>query len=161
MGHRLPNPKLAKKHRTYSVGEIAALFNVHKNTVGAWRGAGLAPIDDRRPILFLGRALAAFIEIRRAKNKRPLRPGQIYCVPCRQAKEPALGMVDYVPLTPTSGNLRGICPGCERFIHRRVSRANLMAVAGELEVAVTDATLRIGDAGDPSVNRDFEQMDEK
>lgn len=156
---RLPNPKLAKKLRTYSVGEIATLFNVHKNTVRAWRGAGLAPIDNGRPALFLGSTLAAFIESRRAKNKRPLRPGQIYCVACREPKEPALGMADYVPLTPTSGNLRGICPTCERFIHRRVSRAKLKAIAGQLEVTVTDGPLRIRDANEPSVNSDFEPMD--
>jgi hypothetical protein len=64
-----------------------------------------------------------------------------------------------VPLTPTSGNLRGICPTCERFIHRRVSRAKLKAIAGQLEVTVTDGPLRIRDANEPSVNSDFEPMD--
>jgi hypothetical protein len=162
MGKRLPNPRLAKKHRNYSVGDIAALFKVHKNTVRAWCAAGLTPINDhRKPLLFLGAALTAFLEARRAKNKRPLRPGQIYCVACRDAKEPALGMVDYVPLTPALGNLRGICPACERFIHRRVSRANLKAMAGQLEVTVTDAPPRITDTNEPSVNSDFKPMEKR
>jgi hypothetical protein len=161
MGSRLSNPKLVKRHRNYSVVEISALFKVHKNTVRAWRAAGLVSIDDRKPALFLGTALATFIEARRAKNKRPLRPGQIYCVACRGAKEPALGMALYVSITLTSGNLRGICPTCERFIHRRVSRANLTAIAGQLEVAVTDAPLRIRDGNEPSVNSDFKPVDER
>ena len=162
MGKRLPNPKLAKKHRNYSVSEIAALYKVHKNTVLAWREAGLAPIDDRRkPLLFLGTALSAFLESKRLKNKCPLRPGQIYCVACRSAKEPALGMAEYVPLTATTGNLRGLCPTCERLIHRRVSRINLTTILGQLEVTFTDAPRHIRDVVDPSVNNDIEPMGTK
>ena len=60
MGKRSPNPRLPKRNRNYSVGEIAALYKVHKNTVLAWRHAGLAAIADRRkPLLFLGAELSA------------------------------------------------------------------------------------------------------
>jgi hypothetical protein len=162
MGKRSPNPRLAKTHRNYTVGEIAALYKVRKNTVLAWRDAGLTPIADRRkPLLFLGADLSAFLGKRRLKNKRPLRPGQIYCVGCRDAKEPAYEEAEYVPSTPTSGNLRGLCPACARLIHRRVSRTNLAAVQGQLRITFTDAPLSIGDAVDPSVNRDFEAVEMK
>src|SRR5271166_4128350 len=98
MGKRSPNPRLAKKDRNYSVGEVAALYKVHKNTVLAWRDAGLAPISDRRrPLLFLGSELADFLEAKRSKKKRPLRAGQIYCVACHDAKEPAFGEAEYLP----------------------------------------------------------------
>lgn len=70
-------------------------------------------------------------------------------------------MVEYVPLTATSGNLRGFCPTCERLIYRRVSRANLITILGKLEVTITDAPLRIRDAVDPSVNGDFNPMGKK
>jgi hypothetical protein len=155
MGKRSPNPRLAKTHRNYTVGEIAALYKVHKNTVLAWRDAGLTPIADRRkPLVFLGAELSAFLKARRTKNKRPLRAGEIYCVACRDAKEPAYGEAEYVPLTPISGNLRGLCPSCSRLIHRRASRANLAAVQGQLNVTFTDAPLSIRDAANPSVNCD-------
>ena len=63
MGKRSPNPRLAKTHRNYTVGEIAALYNVHKNTVLAWRDAGLSPIADRRkPLVFLGTELSASLK---------------------------------------------------------------------------------------------------
>src|SRR5579862_8753483 len=155
MSKRLPNYKLVKIHRSYTIGEIAELFGVHKNTVRAWRKAGLRPIDSRRPVVFLGKTLAEFLKTRRVKAKRPLLPGQIYCVACRAAKEPALGMADYLPLTPTSGNLRGLCPMCQRLIHRRVSRAKLTIIAGQLDVTFTDPPLRIRDATGPSLNSDF------
>ena len=43
-------------------------------------------------------------------------------------------MADYVPMTATSGNLRGICPDCHKLIHRRVALTKLDAVRGSLEV---------------------------
>jgi hypothetical protein len=155
MGKRSPNPRLAKTHRNYSVGEIAALYKVHKNTVLAWRDAGLTPIaDGRKPLVFVGADVSAFLKTKRTKNKHPLRSGQIYCVACRAVKEPAYGEAEYLPLTPTSGNLRGLCPTCTRLIHRRTSRKNLTAVQGQLKITFTDAPPSIRDAANPSVNCD-------
>jgi hypothetical protein len=54
-------------------------------------------------------------------------------------KEPAFDEADYVPMTETSGNLRGFCPDCERLICRRVKKAMLYAIVGKLNVTVTDA----------------------
>ena len=155
MSKRGPNPRRVKRNRNYSTGDIVMLFGVHKNTVRAWVKAGLQAIDSRKPALFHGAILGAFLEARRARNKHPLRPGQFYCLPCRMVTEPALGMAQYVPLTSISGNLRGLCPKCERWVHRRVNLAKLDAVGGQLEVTATEAgpTLRV--TANPSVNRDF------
>ena len=43
-------------------------------------------------------------------------------------------MAEYVPVTDARGNLRGICPTCDRLIHRMVSRAQIDAVRGNLDV---------------------------
>jgi hypothetical protein len=53
MGFRHPNPRLAKIHRSYSVEEIARLFEIHKNTVRAWLRQGLQAIDGSRPTVVL------------------------------------------------------------------------------------------------------------
>jgi hypothetical protein len=162
MPKRSPNPRLVKTHRNYTVGEIAALCKVHKNTVLAWRDAGLVPIDDRRkPLLFLGTTLSAFLTTRRARRRCPLRPGQFYCLACREAKEAALGMVEYVPLTATSGNARGLCPTCGKLVHRRIALDGFAANFGAIDVPVTDAAPRIEDAIDTSVSSDFEQTGTK
>jgi len=79
MGTRHPNPRLAKLHRTYSVEEVARLFKLHKNTVRNWLKQGLTPIDDRRPILILGKELSRFLQERRHKAKQVCGPGRIYC----------------------------------------------------------------------------------
>jgi len=106
---RYPNPRLVKIHRCYAVEEIAKLFNKHKNTVRAWIKQGLQPIDGRRPTLVHGLELATFLESRRAAGKRPCPPNHMYCLKCRVPKRPAADMADYLPITETSGNLRGLC----------------------------------------------------
>ena len=45
MGARRPNPKLAKIHRTYTVEEVARLYDVHRNTVRQWIKDGLPSMD--------------------------------------------------------------------------------------------------------------------
>lgn len=61
-------------------------------------------------------------------------------------------MVEYLPITEGSGNLRGICPECDALIHRRVSLANLKTVGDGLEITFTQAPMRIRDCGEASVN---------
>ena len=87
MGKRAPNPRRVKIHRSYTVDDAAQLFGYHRNTIRHWQKQGLKPIDRRRPILFEGPSLAAFLEARRGARRRRLKPGEIYCLPCRAAKD--------------------------------------------------------------------------
>lgn len=160
MGERKINYRLVKMHRTYTVEEIARRFGCHKNTVRNWQKHGLKPIDDSRPVVFDGPVLAAFLQERQTVRKQPLAPGQIYCLPCRSPKHPAGAMADYVTLTSTRGNLRGICPDCGRLIYRVVNLAKLKAVSGNLEVSITLASPRISETGNPSVNCNFNPIGE-
>ncbi len=43
-------------------------------------------------------------------------------------------MAEYRRLTDVTGNLRRLCPVCDRLIHRVVSLARIEAVRGELEI---------------------------
>ena len=155
MRKRHPNPRLAKIHRSYTVDELAQLFDVHRNTVREWVKRGLPTNDDKRPMLILGRELVAFLAVRRAKNKRPCLPGEIYCVRCRAPRAPAGEMVDYVPLTATLGNLVAICSACETMMYRRVSLARLEQVRGILDITMPQALEHIGESAQPTVNSDL------
>lgn len=146
MGHRHPNPRLVKVHRSYSVEDIAQLFGLHKNTVRNWLKQGLPCIDDRRPILILGWALSRFLHERRQKAKQACGPGRIYCVACRAPKVPAGKMAECTPVSDSMGKLCGICPDCDRLIYRRVNRAKIDAVRGELEITFTQPHPRIGES---------------
>ncbi len=152
---RNPNPRLVKIHRNYTVDEVASLFGIHRNTVRDWVKRGLPTTDGRRPMLILGRDLAAFLSARRARNKRTCEPGELYCVRCRAPRTPAGGMVDYVPLTPTQGSLEAICSSCGTMIYRRVSLAKLAQACGNLEVTMPKALSHIGESAQLTVNSDL------
>jgi hypothetical protein len=144
-----------KIHRSYTIDDAARLFGCHRNTIRHWQRQGLKPIDSRRPVVFEGLTLAAFLEARRGARRRRLKPGEIYCLPCREPKEPDGGMAEYVPQTHSRGNLRGICPTCGRLIHRMVSRAQLEAIRGKLDVTFTEPLARIKETSGPSVGCDI------
>lgn len=151
------NPRLAKMHRNYTVEEVATLYSVHRNTVRQWIKAGLPVVDQRRPVLVLGAALAEFLRIKRTENKRPCQPGEIYCLRCREPRVPAGTQVRYHPITPSQGNLVGICPCCSTGLFRRVSAANLSQFEGLLRITLPPAGEHIGKSSQPSVNSDFTQ----
>jgi hypothetical protein len=157
MRKRRPNYRLVKIHRSYTVEEVARLFGTHKNTVRAWVKAGLPICDSKRPMLILGRDLAAFLRMRRTKNKRPCQPGEIYCVRCRAPRLPAGGMAEYEPVTEKFGSLMGICPDCEGMIYRRASRAKLPEIQGNLDITFSEAERRVSEIDLPIVNSDLSQ----
>jgi hypothetical protein len=157
MRKRRPNHRLVKIHRNYTVEEIARLFGTHKNTVRAWVKDGLPTCDGKRPTLILGGDLAAYLRERRTRNKRPCKPGEIYCVRCRTPKLPAGEMAEYQPITASLGNLMGICPDCDGMIFRRASLAKLAQNRGNLDVTFVEALPQISKTSPPTVNSDFRQ----
>ena len=138
-----------KIHRSYTVEEIADLFDLHKNTVRHWVKDGLATIDDRRPMLILGHVLVAFLQVRRSRNKRACKPGEIYCVRCRAPKPPAGDMAEYRPITEKFGNLIAICPDCDAIMNRRVSLAKIEQIRGKMEIGFPEAVQHIIDRAKP------------
>ena len=154
---RHPNHRLAKIHRSYTVDEVARLLRVHRNTVREWIKRGLPTCDGMRPTLILGRDLAAFLQARRLKNKRPCQAGEIYCVRCRVARAPAGDMAEMRALTLASGSLIGICPCCESMMYRRVNLARLEQIRGKLDITFTEAQPRLDESPQPSVNSGFDQ----
>jgi hypothetical protein len=75
MGSRHPNPRLAKIHRSYSVEEMARLFNVHKNTIRSWFKQGLEVIDRQRPTVARGEEIRRFLAEPPGAREASLRAG--------------------------------------------------------------------------------------
>lgn len=149
-----PNHQLVKKHRNYSVHEIAFLFGMHKNTVREWIRVGL-PCIEGRPVLILGCDLIAFLRARRAKKRRSCRPGQMYCLRCREPRFPAGGLTDFAPINDKLGNLIGICPVCEGVMHRCVSMSKIEEIRKTMEVSFSQALPHLNEIYDPSLNSDL------
>ena len=125
MPRRRPNPHQVKLHRIYSTSELAACCNVHKNTISNWCRMGLMPVDDRKPALFSGRAVRAFLDGQSKARKRPCPPAHLYCCRCREARPLALEVADYTPKRATSGLLVGLCAICGTAMHRLTREADL------------------------------------
>jgi hypothetical protein len=145
-----------KIHRSYQVDEAAKVLGSHKNTIRNWLGNGLEPIDERRPILIPGSKLRDYLQTRRRQSRSPCGPGQIYCLRCRTPKDPRSGTVDYIPITPTSGNLRGVCPDCLGPIYRTVSLSRLATVTGKLTISYALGQQRLVEGDVPSGNCNFD-----
>lgn len=131
------NPRISKINRSYTVEEIADLYSVHKNTVNNWLKQGLEECGAGRPRLILGTALREFLERKRRKNKRPCKPGQIYCVACRIPVFPR----DNRAYLESGKNVRarvvGQCPLCCHQIHRCVSLVRKSEWIGSLVLTNT------------------------
>lgn len=157
MKKRLHNPNLAKIHRNYTVEEAAELFGVFKGTVRAWIKAGLPVLNDKRPMLILGRDLVAFHQARRTKNKQQCKPDEMYCVRCRAPKKPAGDMADCRIITKKIGNLEAICPDCDNIMNRRVNLSKLKQVCGELHITLPQALEHLIDSTQSNVNNDLKR----
>ncbi|MBG6145787.1 helix-turn-helix domain-containing protein [Roseibium album] len=73
----------ARANWLYTQPEVQVLFDVCPNTIRNWRRNGLRSYKANVR-LFLGRDLNAFHKRRYEDAKRPCRPGEVYCVCCKQ-----------------------------------------------------------------------------
>lgn len=71
--------------KSYSITEIAALFDVDRKTCGRWINDGLKIIEKGvSPILIMGADLKDFIK-KNKKRKIPLQENQFFCFKCKKA----------------------------------------------------------------------------
>lgn len=149
------NPNLAKINRSYTVEEVAALYGVHKNTVRNWIKNGLPVCDDQKPCLILGQDLRLFLQSKRKKRKQKCKPDEMYCLRCKAPRLPVENMVDYIPITETTGRLIGMCSSCETVINKITSLAKLSLMKGKIDIQLPKDEKHIGDRNNPLLNSDF------
>lgn len=70
------DPRLARRHMTYTTAEICELFDVGMSTVRSWSTKGLKPVERRVPFLFAGAEVQAFIAGHN-KPRQPTGPGEL------------------------------------------------------------------------------------
>jgi hypothetical protein len=162
VGTRHPNPNLVKLHLTYSVDELARTLKVSKGTVRRWLKTGLEAVDGPGLTIVRGSVAREFLRQRRASAKRPCGPGFLFCLRCREPREPAglKAALVYPGKVAAGACLRGVCPECSALMYRRVNVARLDAVRGRLDVALPEAQPRLRGIPYPSLNSDFRESEQ-
>ena len=112
------NINLIKQTLSYSVIEIAELFNLHKRTVQTWLQEGLPKIDNKRPFLVLGSELKEFISRKQKKRKKKCKQDEFYCCKCREVRQSRNNLVSIKILNEKSGLIKGICNQCNTKINK-------------------------------------------
>lgn len=143
-----PNWRAVKRHRSYTVDELARALGVAKGTVRRWLKAGLVHLADQKPTLILG---SDALDFRAAQKPRKQKcgPDELYCVKCRQPRVPFGSEVEVVPLNAGAVLLRGLCPVCTTLMHRRASAAQLSGIEQHLEVSNPMALSSLMDTSRP------------
>jgi hypothetical protein len=157
MRARRANSSAVKLHRSYSVGQLAGCCGVHPNTVRHWQRSGLKPLDDKRPLLFYGRAIRAFLSSRSASRKRPCPPGTLFCFQCRAPRSPSPGPVEFLVMTAVSGNIRATCEACGTSMHRCARRAALHSILPGRQIQFVEGKSRLKGRSSPSLNCDLKR----
>lgn len=148
------NPRRAKLHRSYDVGELADRLSAHKNTVRNWIKEGLPVVDGARPTLILGSEFQLWWAKRMNARKRPCKPGQMFCLKCREAKAPALGMVEYAAKNAATGTLKAMCDTCGTMMHRNIRETDIAARMPGQTVQIRQGPSSIDARAHPSPNCD-------
>ena len=76
-------------------------------------------------------------------------------VKCKMPRVPAERMAEYVPLSVTTGNLRGLCPECGTLMHKRVAQTALAGFGAHLDLTIMQAALPIRERKEPCTNDHF------
>lgn len=100
------------KDRVYTVKSAARIVGVSEQTFRKWSKEGLRLMTDQRPYLVRGADLIDFLKLREASAKIPLRPGQFFCMRCKEPRFPIEGSVTYRANTAKTGRLSGTCGTC-------------------------------------------------
>ena len=150
------NPNRVRLNRSYSVAELAVCCDVHRNTVRNRRDAGLEPNDGRKPLLFQGATVRTFLAKLNCDRKRPCQPGTMYCLKCRQPREPAPGAIVYRPQRPASGNLSALCGDCGTIMNRSARWADIARILPGRRVQFAQGQASLTGRRSPSPNCDSE-----
>ena len=119
--------------------EVAVNQDAAKGTVRRWLKAGLPSLSDKRPCLILGGDLVDFLKNRKPP-KQTCKPEECFCFKCKAPRKAAFAEAEYKPLTPSGGQLIGLCIECTTLMHKRVSLATLEALKGILHITIRQET---------------------
>ena len=121
-------------HQSYEVWEVAEVLGITVQTVRKWMEDGLPALKAKRPALILGFELKGYLDAKATKTKQKLALGECMCMSCRRPCMPYGLMVDYIPMTSTTGLVRALCERCEAVCMRLTSKAKLAELSTVVQI---------------------------
>lgn len=150
------NTRLIKGSYSYTLQEIAELYDIHVNAVRRWLKHGLPTIDHRRPFLVHGGELIDFLEARQSQRKHRCAPNEFYCCRCRKPQRPLLNAVEIKIENQKQVTLSAKCARCGAAMNRIGSIQKLAEYSSTFAIQTIEQR-RIRESSEPSV---MCQMDE-
>ena len=154
---------LIKMYMIYTVGELAKLLGVHKDTVRTWIKKGLPIVNGSKcPILIRGRDAKQFLQQMSKDRKCPLKDNEFFCVKCRKAcsANPSNITIEISDECLSEGNRKAVIYGkcrCGRQVQRFGSERIVKKWINEGWVYKENVTQRF--SGDtPTVNTDTQMV---
>lgn len=117
----------AKINELYDSQDVIKLYGISRNTLTNWVKAGLACIEGE-PRLFLGAALNAFHQKRKAAAYKPLGPYDGYCPGCRAAHSLLEGDIKTRPLSTGNFRVFRVCPDGAGEVGKWVSKEEMAVI---------------------------------
>lgn len=139
---RRHNLRRLRRNWPYKSVELAKTLSVNIGTIRRWTKEGLAPIERRRPFLFLGSDVGDFLA-KKVKKHEPLKPGELLCVRCNGARLPEALMVQLVPRSATTVDFSGACERCGLTMYRRVRVSEIIQKLGPCSIASQDEKVTV------------------
>ncbi len=151
---RTYNVRLVRWDYSYTIQEIATLFDLHKNTLSQWLKAGLKPIDSNRPLLIHGSDLVNFLLTKQSTRRTRCQPDEFFCFRCRAPRQPQGRKVEVHPRNAKLLKLVAHCAVCGTKMNQSGSVRQLPAYR-QVFNCTTPAPPHISETPNPSDNRDL------
>ena len=160
---RKHNPNLIRLRHSYTLAEIAEVYNIHIGTVRGWRKQGLIAIDETsKPYLVIGAEIRRFIKDKAQKRQHPLKDDEFYCPKC---KVPRKSLAKHISIKLTGKMLgkrykqaliEGICEVCNQLLLRFSSDRQVQEFREKGLFLQEQGIVLIG-SEDSSLNTDIER----
>ncbi len=125
---RTYDPRKVKRHRSYTVQDLAELYGVGPNTVRQWiKKHGLPVIEGTYPILMHCEAIRSWMIEWQAARKWTNGPDKMSCFSCGGPRRIKLGTFRIAESNKANLMLHGDCETCGKPLNRATSRAKLEA----------------------------------
>lgn len=160
MGKRIYPLQPIKYWWAYDIDEVCDLYKkykLHPQTVRQWLKDGLKTIDNTKPTLVYGDDLREFLGRQNQSSKCKLEFHQLYCVKCREAKEPYRKQI-VVEQKAKFLSVKALCNICKNIMPKSYKLTDFPELK---KIYAVVGVSQLYDTAHPTLNTHFPARDEK